>query len=314
MRRIHVVLLVGLVTAALALATTASAVAQSSTEAPKATEIGVTAKEIHIAVTADVDNPFAPGLFQGAVDGVKAGAAYLNSKAGGGGVAGRKLVVDFIDTHLNANDSRNATITACQNDLAMVGGAMLFLSSVADITGCKDQAGQATGLPDIGSVITGVPETCAPDVVPVDRRRHRLRDGDAEPADVLGQRGAGQVAAVTAQGWSARPDDRGQRHQGRRARRDDPRPARPRPAGIKPDGGSTIPKSGMDPQSAYTTVVQGMKSDNSNFSLMTSAANSDARAAERGDVAGARQLEDRVGMRVVLRQQDRDRQRVGVRG
>ena len=46
-------------------------------------------------------------------------------------------------------------------------------------------------------------------------------------------------------------------------------------AGIKPDGGSTIPKSGMDPQSAYTTVVQGMKSDNSNYSLMTSAANAD---------------------------------------
>src|SRR5438128_11991797 len=93
------------------------ATAQSS--APKATEIGVTATEIHIAIAADVDNPFVPGLFQGAVDGVKGAAAYINSKEGGGGLAGRKVVVDFIDTHLNANDSRNATIPACQDDLAM---------------------------------------------------------------------------------------------------------------------------------------------------------------------------------------------------
>jgi len=125
-------------TVALAALGIAPAAGQSNNEQPKATEIGVTATEIHIAIAADVDNPFAPGLFQGAVDGVKAGAAYLNSKAGGGGVAGRKLVVDFIDTHLNANDSRNATITACQNDLALVGGLMLFLTSVADLTGCKD--------------------------------------------------------------------------------------------------------------------------------------------------------------------------------
>ena len=97
------------------------ATAQSSSEKPQATEVGVTASEIHIAVVADVDNPFAPGLFKGAVDGVKAGAAYLNSKAGGGGLAGRKVVVDFYDSKLNGNESRNATIQGCQNDYALVG-------------------------------------------------------------------------------------------------------------------------------------------------------------------------------------------------
>src|SRR3954469_2516790 len=155
-----------LVLVALAVPAVGTAAAQSSNEKTKATEVGVTATEIHIAVIADVDNPFAPGLFQGAADGVKAGAAYLNSKAGGGGLAGRKVVVDFIDTHLNANDSRNATITACQNDLALVGGAALFLSSVEDIVNCKDQAGQAVGIPDMRSVITGVPETCSPMAFP----------------------------------------------------------------------------------------------------------------------------------------------------
>ena len=49
----------------------------------------------------------------------------------------------------------------------MVGGAVLFLSSAADITACKDQAGQATGLPDLNSVTTGVPETCAPTAFPI---------------------------------------------------------------------------------------------------------------------------------------------------
>src|SRR5438552_17618185 len=99
------IVVVGAITVALAALSVVPAAGQSSSAQPKATEIGVTADEIHIAVAADVDNPFAPGLFQGAVDGAKGGVKYLNSKAGGGGVAGRKLVVDFIDTHLNANDS-----------------------------------------------------------------------------------------------------------------------------------------------------------------------------------------------------------------
>ena len=115
------------------------------------------AEEIHIAVIADVDNPFAPGLFKGAADGVKGAAKYINSKAGGGGIAGRKLVVDFIDSHLNANDTRNGMITVCQNDYAMVGNFMLFLSNVDDEVNCKDQAGAATGIPDLASVATGVP-------------------------------------------------------------------------------------------------------------------------------------------------------------
>ena len=144
----------------------APATAQSSNEKPKATEVGVTATEIHIGVVADVDNPFAPGLFKGAVDGVKAGAAYLNSKAGGGGLAGRKVVVDFYDSKLNGNESRNATIQGCQNDYALVGTSALFLTQVEDIVNCADQAGAATGIPDMSAVSTGVPESCSPMAFP----------------------------------------------------------------------------------------------------------------------------------------------------
>ena len=88
-------------------------------EKPTDSEIGVTAKEIHIATVADVDNSFAPGLFQGGVDGVEAGGEVHQRQRRAS--AGRKLVLDFIDSHLNPNDARNGFITACENDVAMVG-------------------------------------------------------------------------------------------------------------------------------------------------------------------------------------------------
>ena len=66
---------------------------------------------------------------------------YINSKAGGGGIGGRKLVLDFIDSHLNPNDARNGFITACENDLAMVGNATFLIGSFDDAVNCKDKAG-----------------------------------------------------------------------------------------------------------------------------------------------------------------------------
>src|SRR6476469_9283718 len=160
MFKVRNLVVVCLVLVALAVPAVGTAAAQSSNETPKATEVGVTDSEIHIGVVADVDNPFAPGLFKGAVDGVKAGAAYLNSKAGGGGLAGRKVVVDFYDSHLNGNETRNATIQGCQNDYALVGGFALFLTQVEDIVNCVDQAGAPTGIPDLSAISTGVPESC----------------------------------------------------------------------------------------------------------------------------------------------------------
>jgi Periplasmic binding protein len=261
------------VTVAVAVLGLSPAAGQSSSTKPKATEIGVTPTAIHIAVAADVQNPFAPGLFQGSVNGVNAGAAYVNSKAGGGGVAGRKLVVDFIDTHLNANDSRNATITACQNDLALVGGAMLFLSSVADITGCKDQAGQTTGLPDMNSVVTGVPETCAPTSFPSIGASIDCATVTDNPQTFSGNQGQDKWLLSKNKGGLHGPMVVG----------DDTKDAQrggtilalaSQQAGVKANPSGVVPVSGRDPQSAYTPIVQKMKSDNANFSLMTSAVSS----------------------------------------
>ena len=146
-----------LVLVALAVPAVGTATAQSSNDKTTATEVGVTPTEIHIGVVADVDNPFAPGLFKGAVDGVKAGAAFLNSKAGGGGLAGRKVVVDFYDSKLNGNESRNATIQGCQNDYALVGTSALFLS---EVDGHRQLRGQGGCQPPASPTCRRSPPAC----------------------------------------------------------------------------------------------------------------------------------------------------------
>ena len=147
--------------------TAGTAAGQSSKEAPKATDVGITDKEIHIAVIADVDTPIAPNLFVGSKNAVQGFAKYINSKAGGGGLAGRKLVVDFYDSKINPNESRNATIEACQNDFAMVGTSSVFLTTVDDMRGCKDQAGATTGIPDIPFVTTALVQQCSDQSFPM---------------------------------------------------------------------------------------------------------------------------------------------------
>jgi ABC-type branched-subunit amino acid transport system substrate-binding protein len=143
----------------LGVATSPVAAQSAAGDKPKATEVGVTAKEIRIAVIADDENQLAPGVFHAMPVGVKAFAKYINSH---GGLAGRKVVIDFIDSHLNADEARNATITACSQDYAMIGTAALFLNNMDDANSCVDKAGAATGLPDLSAVSTDPAEQCSP--------------------------------------------------------------------------------------------------------------------------------------------------------
>ena len=146
-------------------ATAVTAGAQSSSnEKPKATDIGITATEIHIAVIADVDNPIVPNLFKAAKDAVEGFAKYQNAN---GGLAGRKVVVDFYDSKLNANATTNAEIQACENDVAMVGTSAVSLSSVDNMRNCKDSTGAATGLPDIPFVSTALVQQCSDQSFPM---------------------------------------------------------------------------------------------------------------------------------------------------
>ena len=86
-------------------------------------------------------------------------------------------------------------------------------------------------------------------------------------------------------------------------------------AGIKTDQGDpVVAVSGRDPQSVFTPIVQKMKADGSNWSLNVASAEPGAVAPQRSRAPGHRHVEGPLGVRVVLRQQARHRQRRGVRG
>jgi ABC-type branched-subunit amino acid transport system substrate-binding protein len=236
---------------------TVSAGAQNA--ANKATEVGVTADTIRIAVVADVDNVPAPGLFQGAVDAVEGAAKYINAK---GGIAGRKVQVDFIDSHLNPNEARNAVITACQQDFALVGTAALFLSNMDDAISCKDINGQATGLPDLPGIVTGIPETCAPITFSPTGPQLLCDTKDQHPQTYQGNQGDTTYYKKhlnkKISGAFVLPNDTPDANRG-----DAVQEAIAVQNGVKADQSPTA--SGRDPQSVYTPVVQKMKADGSNW-------------------------------------------------
>src|SRR5260370_3119531 len=127
---------------------------------PTASDVGVDATTINITVPAAIDVPGSAGLFQGAIDGVKAWAQFENDK--GGIAGGRKINVTGIDTKLGSELATTAFIQGCTNSFALIGTSVLLAQNFSDLINCKDKAGAATGLPDFGVVVTEVAEQCAP--------------------------------------------------------------------------------------------------------------------------------------------------------
>ncbi len=123
--------------------------ATTAAEPTEATDIGITATEIHIGVVADVDTPLAPGLSQPLVSAVKAWGDQVNAN---GGLAGRKVVVTFYDSKLNPDEAVNAYTQACQNEFATVGSGAFVLLNPDPIQTCKDMTGNAIGLPDVAAL------------------------------------------------------------------------------------------------------------------------------------------------------------------
>jgi ABC-type branched-subunit amino acid transport system substrate-binding protein len=130
---------------AVASATSTQSASPAGSAAP-ASDIGITATTIKVGIIADVNNPLVPGLFQKAVNAVKAWAAGVNAS---GGLAGRQVVVDFCDGKLDPNATANCVIKACQNDFALVGTSANALEDLSDIDGCKNAAGKPVGLPNL---------------------------------------------------------------------------------------------------------------------------------------------------------------------
>jgi ABC-type branched-subunit amino acid transport system substrate-binding protein len=122
-------------------------------------DVGITATTIRVALIADVNTTVVPGLFQKSVNAVKVWANDVNAS---GGLAGRKVVVDFCDSKLDPNATSNCVIQACQNDFALVGTSANALQDISDIDGCKNAQGKAVGIPNLAA-FAFPPLSCDPD-------------------------------------------------------------------------------------------------------------------------------------------------------
>jgi hypothetical protein len=226
-----------------------------------ATDVGITPTEIRIGVIADTGSPIAPGLFQGAVDAVKAWAEYLNKNEDG--LAGRKVVVDTYDSKLTADDARNSIIDACSKDFAIVGTSALFVNNVDDLVGCQDAKGAATGLPDFPVVTTEVVHQCSPVSFGINPPVLDCATKDEKPQTYHGSLGATnwylkKYGKNALHGLFLYPSDL-------KSAKNSQVPAftSQQRAGIKQD--ETFDVSGRAPQSAYTPFVQAMKDSGATY-------------------------------------------------
>jgi hypothetical protein len=269
---LRVIVLIGVVVVGLAVVTT-SAPGEASNEKPTASEIGVSDTEIHIAVVADVDNPLAPNVLIGVRDAVQGFAKYINSSCSTKNkcLAGRKLVVDFYDSHLNANDARNGEIQACANDFAMVGTGALLLNTVDDMRNCKDQAGATTGVPDIPFLTTALVHECSDESFPMapPALQCATKDQDPQTFDANVARGYyftkkyGDLHGIYVFSSDSKAGHDDALASGLGGLRDIGGTGQ----GIHSDG--DFPMSGLAQQGAYTPVIQAMKATNSNYGQCT---------------------------------------------
>jgi ABC-type branched-subunit amino acid transport system substrate-binding protein len=239
--------------------TAADIEAQCASEPLEATETGVTADKITIEVMADVGSPLAPGLFQGNFDAIEAFADYVNAN---GGVGCRQLEVKTWDSKLDANESKNGLIDACQSALAMVGNNALFNPDMTPLTGCADKAGAPTGVPDIAALANDVNELCGATTFTIQFRSEECPVNVGQPRNFTVQVGAaGYLAEQHGEplhGLFLVPGDLPTTRQS----------AIPNIEGQKLDGivfDAAKLVSGRSEQAAYTPLVQLLKENNGNY-------------------------------------------------
>jgi hypothetical protein len=105
-----------------------------------ATDVGVTATSITVANVSDVTGAV-PGLFEDARFAVQAYAKYFNARYPGG-IYGRHLAVEALDSQLDSGAARSASIQACNDSFAGVGSISAFDQGAAPvIAACKSKGG-----------------------------------------------------------------------------------------------------------------------------------------------------------------------------
>ncbi len=247
--------------AATATSGTASSAAAASPagSAASGTDIGLTATTIKVGMIADVDTSLAPGLFQKSVNAVKAWADIVNAN---GGLAGRKVVVDFCDSKLDPNATTNCVINACQNDFALVGTSANALEDLSDIDGCKNAAGKAIGIPDLAA-FAFLPLACDPDTYLIGGYGPYCATAKGNPQTYTANIGDGRYYTSQFKGLHGvyiydsdvptlkadfLPNFQGDEG-----------------LGIKADAQGSYAESGAAPQSALTPVISAIKAAGSSF-------------------------------------------------
>ena len=240
-------------------AASGSASAAPAGSAAPASDVGITATTIRVGMIADVDTSLAPGLFQKSVNAVKAWADIVNAS---GGLAGRKVVVDFCDSKLDPNATTNCVIQACQNDFALVGTSANALEDLSDIDGCKDAAGKAIGIPDLAA-FAFLPLACDPDTYIIGGYGPYCATAKANPQTYTANVGDGRYYASQFKGLHGvfvydsdvptlkvdfLPNFQGDTN-----------------LGIKQDAQGSYAESGSAPQSALTPVISAIKAAGSSF-------------------------------------------------
>ena len=235
---------------------------------PDAADVGITDKEIRVAMVADVENAVVPGLFQPSVDVVRAWAKLANRR---GGIAGRKVVVDFLDSKLSADEARNAVIKACAEDFAMVGSEALFLNNVDDMVACPDAQGNPTGLPDIPGLALDLAQRCGPVSYVFSGDSKFCANKDAHPQTYFPQAGDARYYLKKFKDlhgiWLVPADLRSTRN----AQITNFQAGFE--LGMKKDGEGFYDTSARSPQSALTPFVQVIKDNSSTFAYNGNAFN-----------------------------------------
>jgi ABC-type branched-subunit amino acid transport system substrate-binding protein len=248
-------------TSAAAAGTSASGTASAAAlgKAAPASDVGITATTIKVGLIADVDTSLAPGLFQKSVNAVDAWADIVNSS---GGLAGRKVVVDFCDSKLDPNATTNCVIKACQNDFALVGTSANALEDLSDIDGCKNAAGKAVGIPDLAA-FAFLPLACDPDTYLIAGYGPYCATAKDNPQTYTADVGDARYYTSQFKGLHGifvydsdvptlkvdfLPNFRGDTN-----------------LGIKPDAQGSYAESGSAPQSALTPVISAIKAAGSSF-------------------------------------------------
>lgn len=104
---------------------------------------GLTDDSMTIATIADVSG-VQPGIFQGAHEGARAAAAYINSR---GGICGRRIETLLLDDKTDAGGNRAAMLDACDRAFVVVGSMSAFDDGGA-------APGQTCGIPDMTAIST----------------------------------------------------------------------------------------------------------------------------------------------------------------